>query len=353
MINRVLITGNEGYVGPVVVELLRRAKPALTLLGLDVGFFRACVLTPRRGGTDLYLPDVQINKDIRDVDIDDFRDIDAVIHLAAVSNDPMGNAFEDVTYEINEQATLRAARAAKAAGVRRFIFASSCSVYGKSSGGHCDETTPLNPLTAYARSKANAERGLAALSAADFQVTIFRFATACGPSPRLRLDLVLNDFVAAAVTSNRIEILSDGTPWRPLIDVADMAQAIVWATLSPDARTPYIVLNAGRTDWNFQVATIANTVAELLQGVRVTINQNAPRDDRSYSVDFKLFEQRGALHSSSITLEQSIRGVSELLRTRQDLDAGFRNSDFIRLNVLRRMISENLLDKNLRISPGE
>ena len=167
--------------------------------------------------------------DVRAITAVDLTDVDAVIHLAAISNDPMGNAYERVTEDINYQGTLAVARAAREAGARHFVFASSCSVYGFAEDGARNEQSSVNPLTAYARSKVASEQSLAQLAGPDFIVTCLRFATACGASPRLRLDLVLNDFVASAVTSGVIKILSDGTPWRPLINVEDMARAFDWA----------------------------------------------------------------------------------------------------------------------------
>ena len=209
----ILITGNMGYIGPRVVEYLRTHLPNLRLIGLDTGYFAANLL-------DSVLPeralDAQQFRDVRAITAVDLTDVDAVIHLAAISNDPMGNAYERVTEDINYQGTLAVARAAREAGARHFVFASSCSVYGFAEDGARNEQSSVNPLTAYARSKVASEQSLAQLAGPDFIVTCLRFATACGASPRLRLDLVLKDFVASAVTYGVIKILSDGTPSRHL-----------------------------------------------------------------------------------------------------------------------------------------
>ncbi len=221
----ILITGNMGYVGPEVVKYLRARHPDATLHGYDNAYFAHCLTGP------IVLPerhlDEQFYGDVRDASLDLSR-YDAVVQLAAISNDPMGNRFQAVTMDINQNTTVSLARAAAAAGVKNFVFASSCSVYGIADGAARKETDPLNPVTAYAKSKIGAERELAEIDT-GMVVTCLRFATACGMSDRLRLDLVLNDFVACALGQGQITVLSDGSPWRPLIDVADMARAIDWA----------------------------------------------------------------------------------------------------------------------------
>ena len=228
----VLITGNMGYVGPVLVRHLRERFPDATLSGFDAGYFsKSRTIT---GEPAEALLNHQHSGDVRDMPGAVFEGVDAVVHLAAISNDPMGLRFEAVTDDINRGASLRVAEQAHRAGVRAFVFASSCSVYGFAEGGARREGDALNPLTAYARSKVGTEAGLLERALPGMTVSCLRFATACGMSDRLRLDLVLNDFVASAVASGEITVLSDGTPWRPLIDVRDMARAIEWAiTRSP------------------------------------------------------------------------------------------------------------------------
>jgi nucleoside-diphosphate-sugar epimerase len=287
---RILVTGNMGYVGPGVVQRLRESYPQATLIGLDAGYFAHCLTNAQ------VLPesrlDVQYFSDMRKLKTEALKGVDAVVHLAAISNDPMGKSFEDVTYDINYRASVELAREAKRQGVRTFVFASSCSMYGLADDTPRVETSPLNPLTAYAKSKVLTEGELKMLAGPDFQVSCLRFATACGMSERLRLDLVVNDFVACAVTSGNISILSDGTPWRPLIHVKDMARGIDWAIQrTPEQGGYFLAVNVGSNVWNYQVKELAEAVASVVPGVSISINKNAPPDNRSYRVDFSLFEK--------------------------------------------------------------
>ena len=231
--NKILVTGNMGYVGPSVVKRLRETYPGARLVGVDAGYFAHCLTNARVLPESLL--DEQIFLDVRDIPPSLLEGVDAVVSLAAISNDTMGKLDENLTYDVNWRATLRLAEMAKRAGVQSFVFASSCSVYGAGGDDAKTEAAAVNPLTAYAVSKIEAEKGLAPLAAPDFRVTCLRFATACGMSDRLRLDLVLNDFVAAALLSKQVAVLSDGSPWRPLIHVKDMARAIDWALARPES----------------------------------------------------------------------------------------------------------------------
>jgi nucleoside-diphosphate-sugar epimerase len=343
---KLLITGNLGYIGPVVARHFRRVFPDACLIGLDSGFFAGC-LTESSGFPETAL-DCQYFADVRRVPPEVFNEVDAVVHLAAISNDPMGKAFESVTLEVNHGASLAVARQARAAGVKWFVFASSCSVYGFAENDARTETSSLNPLTAYARSKVAAEEGLRALAGPHFCVTCLRFATACGWSPRLRLDLVLNDFVASAIASKRIDILSDGTPWRPLIDVHDMARAIEWAaTRHRDAGGDYVVVNAGSNRWNCQVKDLAEAVRQSLPGTRVSLNAHAQPDKRSYRVDFSLFERLAPRHQPKHEVATSIQELKAGLEAINFADADFRNSRLIRLKTLMALKSSGRLDENL------
>lgn len=343
----VLITGNLGYVGPVLAKALR-TLPNIRLLGLDNAYFASCITDPDGAVERLF--DLQYYRDIRDICIDDFQGVDAVVHLAAISNDPMGNYYTLPTCEINYGATVKTAMLAKAAGVAKFIFASSCSVYGFSESGVCDESSPVNPLTEYARTKVLSERFLESLANEHFQVTCFRFATACGASPRLRLDLVLNDFVASAITTGKIEILSDGTPWRPLIDVKNMASAIKWALTVPHS-VPYQLLNAGSDSWNFQIKELAATVAEGILGTKVCINPEGQPDKRSYKVNFDAFVEKTGIDIPQTEIRRTIDELAESLRKRGFADSDFRKSQYMRLNVLKKNEDDELLDSSLRWRP--
>jgi nucleoside-diphosphate-sugar epimerase len=277
--------------------------------------------------------------------------VDAVVHLAAISNDPMGKRFERVTFAINHEATVAFAALAKAAGVPHFVFASSCSVYGAAGDAARDERSPVAPLTAYSKSKILAEHGLASLAADTFRVTCLRFATACGMSERLRLDLVLNDFVAAAVVSKRVQILSDGTPWRPLIHVDDMARAMEWAAGRSEG-DPFLAINVGRDDWNYQVRDLANAVADVLPGVEVSINTAAAADSRSYRVSFAEFRRLAPRHQPRWGLHETIAGLADGLERMRFSDESFRESVFVRLNVLADLRRRGVLDDDLVWSRG-
>jgi nucleoside-diphosphate-sugar epimerase len=279
------------------------------------------------------------------------KGVDAVVHLAAISNDPMGNSFEKVTKDINDESSAHLARHAKQAGVARFVFASSCSMYGFAEGGPRKEDDALNPLTAYARSKVATEKTLQELATKDFVVTSLRFATACGMSERLRLDLVLNDFVAGAVAAQQITILSDGTPWRPLIHIEDMARAIEWAVgreLSNGGA--FLAVNTGSNEWNYQVKDLAYAVAKVIPDVSVSINKNAQPDKRSYQVDFSLFRKLAPRHQPKVDLVGAIQGLKAGLERMRFADGNFRNSQFMRLKVLTQLREIGALDEQLRWS---
>ncbi|TPG49933.1 NAD(P)-dependent oxidoreductase [Roseomonas nepalensis] len=351
---RILITGNMGYVGPVLVRHLRQRFPDATLLGFDSGLFAHCLTMPAgTGPVPETLLDAQHFGDVRNVPDAVFEGVDAVVHLAAVSNDPMGNRFEAVTEAINQEASLRVAEQAHRAGVRAFVFASSCSVYGFAEGGARRETDAVNPLTAYARSKIGTEEGLRQRDLPGMAVTCLRFATACGMSDRLRLDLVLNDFVAGALGSGTVSVLSDGTPWRPLIDVRDMARAIEWAIQRrpEDEGGPFLVVNAGSDERNHTVRELAEAVAGAIPGTEVSINKDAPPDKRSYQVDFSLFRKLAPEHQPQETLDRSIAGLLAGLRGMGFADPNFRESPFIRLKTLAALLESGRLGTDLTWVP--
>lgn len=343
---KVILVGNMGYVGPVVAAHLRAQMPDAELIGIDSAWFANCLTT---SGT---FPERVLNEqrfaDARDISAEDFRGADAVVQLAAVSNDPMGNRYEAVTDQINHGACVIGAKAAAEAGVKRFVFASSCSVYGFADGNKArTEQDEINPLTAYARSKIASEDALEKLSDSGMTISCLRFATACGGSPRIRLDLVLNDFVAGALSSKRIEVLSDGTPWRPLIDVKDMARAIEWG-IQRDAANggKFLRINVGNDERNHQVADLANAVGEFLPGTQVTINTEAPPDKRSYKVDFGLYRTLAPEHQPQQTLEASIKDIRAVLEDIGFQDQSFRQSNFMRLKVLEGHIQSGRLQQD-------
>jgi nucleoside-diphosphate-sugar epimerase len=343
----VVITGNMGYLGPVVGRHLRARYPASTLIGFDSGYFADCLVGAKESPEAAF--DRQVLGDVREAPEDLFDGADAVVHLAAISNDPMGSRFEAVTDEINFHATTTLAEAAHRAGVRNFVFASSCSVYGVADGVARREADEVAPLTAYGRSKIAVERYLGERDFDAMTVTCLRFATACGMSPRLRLDLVLNDFVACALASRRITVLSDGSPWRPLIDVRDMARAIEWAVArEPENGGRFLSVNAGSDGHNFQVKDLANAVAEVIPGTEIEINKDAPPDKRSYRVDFSLFHQLASEFTPQVTLAESIAGIRDGLSAEGFADAHFRNSQRMRLKALEAHLAADRLTPDLR-----
>ncbi len=335
-----------GYVGPAVVKRLREAYPHAVLTGFDTGFFGHCLLSP------CVLPecyvDEQIYGDIRNIVPRFLEGVDAIVHLAGISNDPMGKNFEEATLAINHHGTINLARRAKEAGVKSFVFASSCSVYGYAEEGARTESSELNPLTAYAKSKVFSERDLAELGEKNFKVTCLRFATACGLSERLRLDLVVNDFVAGAVVQQKVVVLSNGTPWRPLINIKDMARAIDWAIQREGLQGgACLIVNVGSNEWNFQVRELAETVARMIPGVQVSINENAPPDKRSYRVNYDLFKRLAPDYQPQYDLASTILELKEGLEKAKFTDTHFRDSSFIRLNVLMELRNRGFLTENL------
>ncbi|MGE0646100.1 MAG: NAD-dependent epimerase/dehydratase family protein [Nitrospira sp.] len=343
---KILVTGNLGYVGPLVLRRLREFHPHATLIGYDTGYFAHCLTGVSRLPESL--ADLQYFGDIRLVPDQILQGIDAVIHLCAISNDPMGATFEQVTIDINHQASINLAQKAKRAGVKKFVFASSCSVYGFAEGGARREEDTLNPLTAYAKSKVQTEYDLASLVSNEFSATCLRFATACGMSDRLRLDLVLNDFVASALVSKHINILSDGTPWRPLIHVRDMARAIDWAVQrDPQDSGNFLTVNVGSEGWNYQVKDLAEAVANLVPDVKISINKNAQPDKRSYRVNFDRFSKLANGFLPMIDLEHAVKDLRDGLIAMQFGDPQFRVGELIRLVTLRRLRESGQLTDEL------
>ena len=338
---KILITGNMGYVGSILVRHLRSVWPTAQLVGFDAGYFGHCLTSvPALPETGL---DAQFFGDVRNFPAGLLEGVDAVVQLAAVSNDLMGKEFETAAHAVNHRAAVAIAKLAKAAGVKALVQASSCSVYGSAEDIPRKEDSALDPLTAYAVSKVAAEQDLAPLGDSRFKVTSLRFATACGMSDRLRLDLVLNDFVHTAATTGTIQILSDGTPWRPLIHVGDMARAIEWA-ISRDAAAGgnALIINVGSRVWNYQVKELAQAVAEALPGTQVCVNPNAAPDKRSYRVDFSLFERLAPNHQPQWTLQAAI----------ENLHCGCAGlgeaAPFKRINTLKSLRAKGLLTDDLR-----
>lgn len=340
---KVLVTGHHGYIGSAVVPILAAAGHEVT--GLDVFYYRGCDL----GIDQASIPSLAL--DVRDVAADHLRGYDAVVHLAALSNDPLGDLSPVLTADINYHGTLAVARAAKAAGVRRFVFSSSCSMYGSSgTQDTVDEQAPLTPLTAYAESKVRCEATLAELADESFSPVFMRNATAYGVSARLRLDLVLNNLTAWAFTTGRIRILSDGTPWRPLVHVEDIGHAVVAVLHAPAERTHNQAFNVGSDSENHQVRQLADIVRERLPECSIEYAGDGDTDPRSYRVDFSKFARAFPDFRSRWNARD---GVDQLVATYESVGLtfdDFMGSRYTRLKRLRELLAVGALDEALRWS---
>jgi nucleoside-diphosphate-sugar epimerase len=343
---KILIIGNLGYVGPELVTYLRRNHNNFKLIGYDIGYFMNCYTTTSISPETRL--DQQYYGDVRKFDESILDNVHSVIYLAAISNDPIGNVFEKPTMEINFKAAIEIAKMAKRKRVKNFVYASSCSVYGINQGFPKKESDELNPLTPYAKSKIFAEIELEPIADKSFTVTCLRFATACGISDRLRLDLVLNDFVASALLSSKIQILSDGTPFRPLINVKDMARAMSWAIDRKEGNY-FETLNIGSDDWNFQIKDLAYAIKDILGGLDIEINHDAAVDKRSYQVSFKKFTEMAPAYTPIYDLDRTINDLLIGFKSIKLDDSNFRKSNFIRLNTINMLIDEKIIDRNLYI----
>jgi nucleoside-diphosphate-sugar epimerase len=341
---RVLLTGHEGYLGTVIAPALVGAGH--DVVGIDTGYFRDCALGPRPD------PITAFDIDLRDVAAEHIAGFDAVVHLAALSNDSLGDLEPSITYDINVDATLRLARLARDAGVARFLFSSSCSIYGASGEGDLvTEDARMQPLTPYAESKVRVEDGLHGLADADFSPTYLRNATAHGWSPSLRLDLVVNDLVASGLLTGQVRVLSDGTPWRPVIHAQDIARVFGAALDSPRETVHDRAFNVGFSGENHQVRDLADIVAKAVGGCRVTITGETGPDPRSYRVDFSRLE------AAFPHLEQrwdAPRGAADLARRLRG--HGLTNADrsrFTRLHRLTELRERGTLSPSLRWAAGQ
>jgi len=339
---KVIVTGHHGYIGSVMVDVLRRVGHHVT--GLDTFFYTGCDFGADTG------PIPFLDKDVRDVTPADLRGFDAVIHLAALSNDPLGFLDESCTYAINHAGSVSLARAARSAGVGRFLFASSCSLYGAASADHLlDEEAPFNPITAYGRSKVLAEADIAKLADDTFSPTFLRNATAYGVSPRLRADIVVNNLVGVACTTGEIVVESDGTPWRPLVHVEDIARAFLALLEAPRQAVHNEAFNVGGTSENYQIRDVVRIVAEVVPGCTVRYRQGGGPDPRCYRVNCDKISR----HVPAFHTEWTVRrGVEQLYQSfiRHGLTRE-RFAGYVRLARIKELLNEGRLDASMRWRP--
>lgn len=327
---KVLVTGHKGFIGAHLVELLKAQKHFV--VGCDLNLFDGCEWSM------CVKPDVEWNKDVRSITLEDLRGIDCVMHLAAISNDPMGELNPAITYDINRDASVQLAALAKKAGVPRFLFASSCSIYGKGEKLDLDEKATLNPQSAYAASKIEAESAIQKLADPQFSPSFLRNATAYGYSPMLRLDLVVNNLLGCAFTRGDIRIMSDGSPWRPLIHCRDIARAFVAFMNAPREAVHNKAINVGANTENYQVKEIADKVQRLLPKANIVFTGEVGADPRNYRVNFDLLYQTLPNFKLQYTLDKGMDELYAKFVEKKFALSDFEGDKYVRLRTLKKRL---------------
>ena len=335
---KILVTGTEGYLGCLLPPLL--IQRGHEVIGVDTGFYKVGWLY---NGTDLTA--LTLNKDIRHISAEDLQGVEAVVHMAELSNDPTGQLSPTITYDINHKASVRLANLAKANGVRRFVYMSSCSVYGIATEGDVTEESPINPQTAYAECKTLVERDVVALANDSFSPTFMRNATAFGASPRMRFDIVLNNLAGLAWTTKEIKMTSDGTPWRPLVHALDICKAIVCTLEAPRDIIHKQIFNVGDTNNNYQVREIAETIAEIFEGCQLSFGENGS-DNRSYRVSFEKINKNLPGFKCEWNATQGAQQLFDLFTSIDMSESTFSSRGFTRLKQLQYLIRTQQIDKN-------
>jgi nucleoside-diphosphate-sugar epimerase len=337
---KLLITGHEGYIGSVMTPHLLAAGYEIT--GLDTGYFRECTLVP--GGGQIR----EIRKDIRDLTAKDLEGFEAVVHLAALSNDPIGNLNDHWTEDINYHASVKLAELAKAAGVGRFLFSSSCIMYGAANTEVVTEESPLDPKTEYARSKVKAEQAISKMAAPGFSPVFMRNGTIYGVSPRMRFDTVFNDLVGSAVTTGKVIVYSDGKPWRPVIHVQDVTRMFEAALAAPTEKVHNQAFNAGANSLNHQVIELAQIAVKTVPGCKLEVVAKSSADQRTYKADFGKFARTFPEFKFKWDV---VTGAQELYEAFKKV--GLKHKDFVdkkftRLKWLKYLLDNHRLDESLR-----